>query len=645
MFAFLPLIALIFLLLIFRAKNRDWRSSCLSALVVWGVVLTLVTELCSLARLLTWEWLTTQWLIIDTFLVAIYSRFYRKRKKIVRQDQVLKRGNFLKRSWFSIVLLSGVALIVVLVGITAVVAAPSGTEPMVYYLSRVAHWVQNQSVGHYPTHVLRQLYHNPWAEFAITHLQILSESDRFANLIQWGSMLGSIIGVSLIARQLGADLRGQVLTAVICTTIPLGILQSSGTRNEYVAALWLVSLAYFILRTVTEGVSFANIFRVGASLGLALLTNVTAYIYAFPFCFWLVVWGVKTLRWQVWKLICTTLIIALAINLGHYWRNFEIFQSPLGISEVQLLEDFSLPIWISSIVKQLAFHADVVRNLGLQDIITPTTGTTNQFVRDIHGVLGLDVNDPRTMSTKASAFYVSGISTFEDTAGNPVHLLLVLLSALILIINKRLRRQRYLFGYFLVLASGFLLFCAFSTWAPWRCALHLPLFVLFSPFIGIVLSKSWKYQITNILAIILLLISHPWVLNNQLRPLVGNNNIFTIARSDTYLSPNSQLIKGYQKSVQIAQERKCFQVGLMGENIREEYPLWVMFQKSQNKVTIRHVNVINESAAIANQFPYKNYQPCTIISISKKQQQEELIIDNHIYHQYWSDGSIQVFVK
>ena len=634
MFACFLIIALILLFLIFQNQNRDWRDSCLSALVTWGVILTLVTELGSLFRLLNLPWLTVQWLIIDTVLMVIYRRFYLKRKKIVRRNQVLKRGNFLKSSWFSLVLLGGVALIVVLVGITAIVAAPGGTEPMVYYLSRVAHWVQNQSVAHYPTHILRQLYHNPWAEFAITHLQILSESDRFANLIQWGSMLGSIIGVSLIARQLGADLHGQVLATVICTTIPVGILQSSGTRNDYVAALWLVSLAYFMLLTFTAGVSFANISRVGASLGLALLTNVATYIYAFPFYLWLVAWGIKTLRWQVWKLIFTTLIIALAINLGHYWRNFELFQSPLGISEIQLLDDFSLPIWISNIVKQLAFHADVVRNLGLQDIITPTTGTINQFITTIHGVLGLDVNDPRTMSTKASTFYVPGISTFEDTAGNPVHLVLILLSSLWLIANKRLRRQQYLFCYFLVLASGFLLFCAFFTWAPWRCALHLPLFVLFSALIGIVLSKSCHYQIINILAVILLLISHPWVLNNRLRPLVGSNSILTTARADTYAKPTSKLLKGYQKSVQIARERECSQIGLTGENIRQEYPLWVMFQQSQHKFTLRHVNVANESAAIANQFPYKNHQPCTIISISRKQPKEELVIENRVYNRY-----------
>ena len=143
------------------------------------------------------------------------------------------------------------------------------------------------------------------------------------------------------------------------------------------------------------------------------------------------------------------------------------------------------------------------------------------------------------------------------------------------------------------------------------------------------------------------------MLNNQLRPLVGSNSILTTARADTYAKTTSKLLKAYQKSVQIARERECSQIGLTGDNIRQEYPLWVMFQQSQHKFTLRHVNVTNESAAIsvswhcviANQFPYKNYQPCTIISISKKQQKEELFIENRIYNQYWSDGLIQVFVK
>jgi hypothetical protein len=94
-----------------------------------------------------------------------------------------------------------------------------------------------RSVEHYPTSYVPQLYHPPGAEFAIMHFQIISGGDRFANLIQWLSMVGSAIAVSLIAKQLGANLRGQVFAAVFAATLPMGILQGSSTQTIMLYAL------------------------------------------------------------------------------------------------------------------------------------------------------------------------------------------------------------------------------------------------------------------------------------------------------------------------------------------------------------------------------------------------------------------------
>lgn len=102
---------------------------------------------------------------------------------------------------------------------------------MTYHMSRVVHWIQNRSIAHYPTHITRQLHQSPWTEYAILHFQILSGSDRFANLIQWFSMVGATLGVSLIAKQMGADLRGQFFAAVFSITIPMGILQEIGRAH------------------------------------------------------------------------------------------------------------------------------------------------------------------------------------------------------------------------------------------------------------------------------------------------------------------------------------------------------------------------------------------------------------------------------
>ncbi|MGK7874611.1 MAG: hypothetical protein AB4426_15285 [Xenococcaceae cyanobacterium] len=646
MLAFLPCISLILLLFIFQDKNNDWRNSLLSALIVWGVGLTAITEALSLFRLLQFEWLIASWLFIDIFLIIIY---FRSGRKNARKSNNQRINNIFKLSFFSIILLSGVTFIITTVGLVAIVAAPNNWDSMIYHMTRVAHWVQNHSIAHYPTHTIKQLYQNPWAEFAIMHFQILSRGDRFANLIQWSSMVSSIFGVSLIASQLGANLRGQILSTVVCATIPMGILQGSSTQNDYVVALWLVCLAYFTLLIVKEGASIANTSRVGASLGLAILTKGTAYIYGVPFCIWLTLWGIKKLRWQLWKPVIIVLIIVLAINFGHYTRNFTLFGSPLGVSGGYTNEVFSMTIFISNVTRNLALHADIVRNIGLQNIITPTTGITEKLIKILHLGLGLDVSDSRTTSPPGANFHVSGLSMHEDTAGNPVHLLLILLSFIFLITNRKLRRQPYLLSYFWAVSAGFFLFCFLLTWSPWRSRLHLPLFILFSALVGVVFSKSLNYRITNFLGCILILLSHSWVLNNAIRPLVGSNNIFNTTRIEQYFESKPYLKIPYIEAVEIAKYKKCSNIGLIGDKIDYEYPLWVLFNEGDGQVRIRHVNVTNESAPQANQYPYIRFKACAIISVmsekNKKEIGKEVVTKSGIYHQYWSEGTVQVFTR
>ena len=123
---------------------------------------------------------------------------------------------------------------------------------MTYHMSRVAHWIQNQSVAHYPTNIPRQLELAPWAEFTVTHFQLLTGGDRLANSVQWFSMAGSLLGVSLIAQQLGAGVVGQVLAVVFAATIPMGILQGSSTQNDYVVTFWLICVAYYTLSVIKQ---------------------------------------------------------------------------------------------------------------------------------------------------------------------------------------------------------------------------------------------------------------------------------------------------------------------------------------------------------------------------------------------------------
>ncbi|MEM9161910.1 MAG: glycosyltransferase family 39 protein, partial [Cyanobacteria bacterium P01_F01_bin.4] len=428
--------------------------------------MTFLTEMLSLFGSFNLFFLTVAWLMVTVGLSVFCLKVYGSKWLVFSLKHWLNIETFIDLPFVLKLSTIGVVVTLLGIGITALVAAPNHSDSMEYHLSRVMHWIQQGGVAHYPSHTIFQLYQNPWSEFAIAHLEILSRSDRFDGCIQWVSMIGSIFGVSLIAKELGAQRSGQILAAVFCATIPMGILQGSSTNNDHVVALWMVCFVYFLLVTTRLGIRPIPLLGLGVSLGLAILTKGTAYIYAFPFCIWLLLWGIQRLRWQVWKPIVGVLAIAVAINTGHYARNWALFGSPLGLPGDETGAAFGLKYLISNVVRNLALHADIVRNLHLEGVITPTTGLTEKAITTFHDVWGGDVSDPLITSPKSPRFFVPGLSFNEDKAGNPLHLLLIFAASGLLLINVRLKQRRRLLIYGLTAAGAFVLFCQLLTWSP-----------------------------------------------------------------------------------------------------------------------------------------------------------------------------------
>lgn len=155
---------------------------------------------------------------------------------------------------------------------------------MIYHLTRVVHWQQNHSVAHFATNIDRQIQMPPFAEFLLANLQILLNNDRYSNFVQWFAMIICIIGVSNIAEKLGATTIQQYIASLFCAFIPMGILQSTSTQNDYVLAACLICFVSFGVSLMCGHINRIWIIGMGLALGLSLLTKGTAYVFAFPFC-------------------------------------------------------------------------------------------------------------------------------------------------------------------------------------------------------------------------------------------------------------------------------------------------------------------------------------------------------------------------
>ncbi|WP_202224832.1 hypothetical protein [Okeania sp. KiyG1] len=175
--------------------------------------------------------------------------------------------------------------------------------------------------------------------------------------------------------------------------------------------------------------------------------------------------------------------------------------------------------------------------------------------------------------------------------------------------------------YGIVLVLGFVLFASLITWSPYRCRLHLPLFILFSPFVALVFSKSLPKQVSYLLAILVLFLSYKWVLFNSVRPLIGENNIFQSSRIEQYFNTQRKYQKFYLDEVVRVESNQCKNIGLTFQNSSFEYPLLVLLNENYSK-QIQHINVENESQILVKKDSNSNFQNLSndcIINIDRNQ--------------------------
>ncbi|MFQ3616993.1 MAG: hypothetical protein SNJ57_17185 [Cyanobacteriota bacterium] len=627
-------------LFLYRLKYSCWRRSFLSASIYFSVALTVITELLSALNLLTRGWVFAAWLLLAGVLLLLLLLAFR-RTQFKPQFKSLWLQCIANKPVLLIALTS-FFLILVPTFFLAVSVPPNNWDSMTYHMSRVVNWIHNQSVWHYPTHNLRQIDSPPWSGFAILHLQVLSGGDQFANLVQWFSMIGCLIAVSLMAQELGAGLWGQVLSAVICLTVPMGLLQSVTTQNDYVVAYWSICFAFNVWLLWARPGDTRLLLEAGASMGLALLTKATAYIYTFPFwVFAICLLGHACIRsgGRFWKraILIAILINApvVLLNAGHWWRNIHAFGTPLGVSGSATRNHlFTVAGFLSNLLRGISVHLVLP--------FQPLNEVTEQVVIWLHqSVLGLSVNDPRT--TLLGQEYRLPVTRFQDPlffseniTGNPIHLVLLLITLFLYFLHSK-NRSSSRSAYLLSALFTLFIFNILIAWQPWISRLHLPFFVLVAPFVGAILDcYLMKFSRVFCLAALLVVCSLPCVFVSANRPLVSQSffriaskvAIYEVPRVDRYFVSKPKLKELYESAVLDIRANGCQNVGLITAGNSWEYPLWAIAQQqAESPLSFRAVLVGNPSKKLAKDRP----PPCSLLVIDSPNTEDEVLVQGLQY--------------
>lgn len=612
----LPLAAFVLIFCILLKKiSLGKRLAFLWAALIWAITAVGIVESLSIFHGLTTLAVAGGWGLVNFAAIGCLIFFPAQSQN----EKIIFATSLSKWNWVGICL---TVVIIFIVGINAILAAPNNWDSMTYHMPRIMHWIQNHSVEHYPTSILRQLYQPPGAEFLILQFQILSQGDRFANLIQWFSLCGSVISVSLIALVLGAGKGGQILAGLLSVTIPMAILQGTSTQNDLAVGFWLLSFGYFSLRLFkTQGQTsfqWPELLGASLSLALALLTKGSAYIYAAPWllCFFVV--GILKKKRTILRDFTVLVLICLAVNWGFYSRNVRLFGAPLSAGSEEYANSGNMILnGLSNGIRNAALH------LG-----TPSVAVNNFLKEKILSASGNAKNN------SWGDFEIPFSATNEDIAGNPLHFVLTLFIFTAVLISRK--SSMLLKAYILLILLSFGIFCAFFKWQLFNSRLHLPLFLLSMPVAGLILEKIQRPWLVGAMTSVFVLAAVPPLFCNERHPLVGKTNVFTMNRIQQYFSYRKFMALPYVIAVKYASLRCDSHVGLLLGNDDWEYPLWILLKKEKPDLKIVHIGVNN----VSNTLGHKTKVSVVITELSDPPAVLKLNEENYFKRQQFSFMSV-----
>ena len=608
MFAWVPLVTGLLVLVAVRRSvfntghGDDLVRALLLAAALWSTYLALTAEVLSFFTAFRF------WPLLATWALPIPILLWHLRHS--QPAARIRSGHTALAAW-EIAALGAVTGIVIATGLIALFSAPNTWDSMTYHLPRMMHWAQNGSVAHYATHEPRQLYLSPWAELAATHFLILEGGDNAARLIQWLAMTSSLLAVSTIAGQLGAGRGGRILSALAAATLPMGLLQAVSTQTDYAVSFHILTAVCFLAsadRAADPLDRSPQFWGAALATGLAMLTKGTTYVVLAPFLAVFAWRLVKVRRVAAWRPLLVFATVVMAINLGHFSRNARLFDSPLqprGLGTYHRYgnEVHGIGPTLSNASRFAALHLTVPAPRLISG--------SYQAVRDLHHVLGLDPEDPRT-TWPDMQFSPPPTLVHEDFSGNFLHSILIVACFLAACFRPVRRAVPKLALYALRVAAGYLLFAALLKWTPWSTRLHLPLFVLAAPMIGTLLARRSRFAIA---ATSLLLITQalPFVARNPLHPLTGEDSIFSNSSHAQMFRARPLLGEFYTQTTERLTDSDCRSIGLNMPPDAWEYPLWTVLQQTLGSpMRLEVVAAGNVSQRLLD----PRFEPCAVVCLN-----------------------------
>jgi 4-amino-4-deoxy-L-arabinose transferase-like glycosyltransferase len=408
---------------------------------------------------------------------------------------------------------------------------PNTSDSLSTHLARVIHWIQNGSFQPWDTRIIWQVVYPFNAQLQFLYTILFTSSDRLVGFAQYTAGLICFLAIYRLGLFFKWQKSRALFAALIWATFPGIILQSTSTQNDLVLAALFASCILFLFIGMKE-LSYPYLVISGLSLGIAIGTKQTILFLVPGLGLSILFLLLKFKRVIIKPLLVwgvTSFASFLILGSYIYLQNSIYFNSPAGPAEKVegQTNEFSLqaitselPVNLSRLAYQFIdptglpgefpgylqkFKAKMVEYAGLKPWMESDIGALKIFeLRDIP-------------------------PTHEDSAWfGLIGFLLLVPAGLFQIIEGIKKKDPFRLG-IIALVLGFYIFIALLRpgWSPYVGRYFAPVATLSAPLIaGLNLYTNFGRKIRWTLAFISVMIAVTIILNNESKPLIGDQAIW-----------------------------------------------------------------------------------------------------------------------
>ncbi|MDX2196525.1 MAG: glycosyltransferase family 39 protein [Cytophagales bacterium] len=486
---------------------------------------------------------------------------------------------------------------------------PNNWDSMTYHMARVMHWVQNNNIEFYPTHIDRQLFNPPLAEYVILHWFLITGSDIASNMVQYISFIVSLILIANTVQFFGGNKKNQLIGVLMLCTMPQAILQATNTKPDFTMSFLCVCCVHYTLKYLNK-FKIDDVAIASLSFGLALFAKSSGIIFLLPILGFLLLYGLLIRKFKsVFYVLLFFAISAATINWNYWQRNKEAFgniQGPSFNTYYQLNQSYEPNVIISSILKHSSLHicGSFYINYWFSDIII---NSFSNFIVEIHKKLAIDINDTNN-TLQGTIYNFNRYSNLdEDYAGNfCIFLFFIFTSMYFLITVKNIKNSIFIYFTIGVIIS-YLFACTILKFSPWHSRLHLPFFLLICISISLYISKLHE-NIQYIACLICFALAIPYIVMGTPRSIVKDEKLCNKWTRDEWMfikKGGQPLLDLYQISDTI-HKYKYTKIGVIMGADDWDYPLFIILKRNNTDLKLYHINVPEWETPIIIQNKFKN---------------------------------------